>query len=400
MKKIISLIYILLLLAGCSDTRPFIRKMTTDDLLQPGRPEDRPNHENVLTFFALGDWGTGKKEQKAVAEALRKNVEQIPPGRKVAPFALGLGDNIYERGLAEGWDNPAAIRQLEKTFGEKYSDIKYENKNISFHIVPGNHDHNGVAGGKGGFGDILNQETTAERLYDYWEYYPIDPDKNSDTDDLKNYQTLLNEDIHKLTIPQKLPIAAEEKISIIAIDTQVLLNIYQKDKKEDLQKHLNLLESLLQNDSKWKFIIGHHPLRTHGTHGGFRTAIWWIPPIILYTIVDKLFIKPIQDLDNSHYKKLIEDLGTILKKYPRTFYLAGHEHSLELLEIGKNNFQLVSGSAAKLSGVTHKADTIFSHSAYGFARFDLTNEELWIEFFEVDVQNAQMNSTSLLTLSN
>ena len=97
--KSVSLICLLLFLAGCSDTRPFIRKAAPDDLVQPGRPEDRPNHQNVLTFFALGDWGTGKGEQKAVAAALGKNVGEIPPGRKVAPFVLGLGDNVYEKGL-------------------------------------------------------------------------------------------------------------------------------------------------------------------------------------------------------------------------------------------------------------------------------------------------------------
>ena len=89
-----------------------------------------------------------------------------------------------------------------------------------------------------------------------------------------------------------------------------------------------------------------------------------------------------------------------MKKYPGSFYLAGHEHNLQFLEVGKNNFQIVSGSAAKLSGVTHKSDTIFSHSAYGFARFDITDEELWIEFFEVNVENEEMNSTALFKVSN
>jgi len=89
-----------------------------------------------------------------------------------------------------------------------------------------------------------------------------------------------------------------------------------------------------------------------------------------------------------------------MKKYPGSFYLAGHEHSLQFLEVGKNNLQIVSGSAAKVSGVTHKSDTIFSHSAYGFARFDITGEELWIELFEVNVENEEMNSTALFKVSN
>jgi len=56
--------------------------------------------------------------------------------------------------------------------------------------------------------------------------------------------------------------------------------------------------------------------------------------------------------------------------------------------------------AAKVSGVTHKSETIFSHSAYGFVRFDITDEKLWIEFFEVNVENEEMNSTALFKISN
>ena len=400
MKNIFCLISILPFLAGCVDTRPFLRKPAPKDLVQSGRREDRPNHKNVLTFFALGDWGTGDETQKAVAAGLKHEIEKLPSGRNSAPFVLGLGDNVYEVGLPKGWNNPKATKLLEQTFGSAFSDIKYDGQNVVFHIVPGNHDHNDIAGGSDFAGDIIHQETTAERLYPNWEYYPIDPEKNTDTDDLKNYQALKNEDIYKLTIPQQIPIESSGEISIIAIDTQVLLNLYENNKTEVLQKHLTGLESFLQNDSKWNFIIGHHPIKTHGWHGGFRKAIWWVPPIILITIIDKLFFKPLQDLDNEHYKKLIEDLSTIIKKKPFTFYLSGHEHSLQLLEVGKKNFQLVSGSVAKLSEVTHKSDTVFSHSANGFARFDITDKELWIEFFEVNGENSEISSTGLLKISN
>ena len=157
MKKSVSLICFVLFLAGCSDTRPFIRKTTPDDLVQPGRPENRPNHRNVLTFFALGDWGTGGETQKAVAAGLKQEIAELPSGRNTAPFVLGLGDNVYEVGLPEGWNNPHATKLLERTFGNVYSDIKYDSQNVVFHIVPGNHDHNDIAGGIYFAGDIIHQ---------------------------------------------------------------------------------------------------------------------------------------------------------------------------------------------------------------------------------------------------
>lgn len=400
MLKILRIVSLLLFLSSCSDIKPFLKETGAEDYVQLGNPQERPNHENVLTFYALGDWGTGKENQKAVAQALKENVNGIPSGRKIAPFVLGLGDNIYEHGLPEGWGNPEAVKLLEKTFGSIYNDIKYDDENLTFHIVPGNHDYDQIAGGRKGFGDIIHQETTAEKLYPYWKYYPIDPARNSDTEDSTNYQALKDQDIFSLTVPENIPIETDGKISITAIDTQVLLDLYQKNDQENLQKHFRKLESLLMEDAKWKFIIGHHPVQSHGKHGGFRTAFWWMPPIFLGTFVDILFVKPLQELDNASNRRFQHDLMNIMKKYRVHFYLAGHDHNLQFLKVGQKNFQIISGSAAKLSPVTHRKDTLFSQSAHGFVRFDLADNALWIEFFEVDVKNRTFNSTALYKISS
>ncbi|MFQ5676216.1 MAG: metallophosphoesterase, partial [bacterium] len=289
----------LLLLSACSDSRPFLKKNLAGESLQLAERSQRPDHDEVLTFYALGDWGTGKDGQKAVAAALKNDVAKIPAGRKAAPFVLELGDNVYENGLPSGWNNPNTMRLLEQTFGKVYSDVKYDGNTITFHIIPGNHDYDDRAGHGEGFGDVIHQETTAENKYPFWKYYPIDPAKNSDINDETNYRSLAEDNIFELTIPEKLSVNANGKISIIAIDTQVLLQLYQKNDLENLRTHLAKLETLLEDNASWKFIIGHHPIRSHGKHGGFRTAIWWVPPIILATIVDKLFIKPLKDLDSA-----------------------------------------------------------------------------------------------------
>ncbi len=98
-KRILVIMLALALLASCSDTKPFLRERAP---VLFGRREDRPNNNDVLTLYTLGDWGTGKSGQKAVAEGLRQNVLEIPTGRKVKPFVLGLGDNVYEHGLPAG----------------------------------------------------------------------------------------------------------------------------------------------------------------------------------------------------------------------------------------------------------------------------------------------------------
>ncbi len=390
-------IFLLVLFLSCSDTKPFLRTLNDGDFVQPGDPAQRPNHSAVLTFYVLGDWGTGNKNQRAVAHALKKNVAELPTDRTQPPFVLELGDNVYEAGLKEGWNDPITTKLLHDTFGEIYSEVKYNGRELLYHIVPGNHDYAGRAGGQRGWGDVIHQETTAEAQFPHWRYYPIDPAKNSDDNDSSNYALLKKESIYTLTIPERVQITGEKLIGVYAIDTQVILEIYQKNDAELLQKHWQTLEMLLSENSWWKIIIGHHPVRSHGTHGGFRSAIWWVPPITLFTIVDKLFIKRLQDLDNPNYRRFQRDFIGLMKKHDVPFYLAGHEHNLQLLEIDHEHFQIISGSAGKLSPVTHKDDTLFSHSAMGFARFDVTEDELWIEFFEVIPNGYRFNALYKIT---
>lgn len=400
MRKIFQLLWLLILLiAACSDTRPFIRSPIRSNIIERADPEMRPNHENVLTFFALGDWGTGEPKQREIAIALKNAIEQIPQGRKIAPFVLGLGDNVYESGLKKGWNNETTFKLLNKTFGEVYSGIIYEGKPMTFHIVPGNHDHAGVAGGTKFWGDVIHQETTAENLFPNWEYYPIASTKDTGLNDSTNYQTLHSENIFEITTPQKINIAANDLISIIAIDSQVLLNLYDNENKQLLKLHLQELRKLLREDTSWKIIIGHHPIRTHGKHGGFRKAIYWVPPIIIFTIIDKLFLSRLQDLDHRANKAFQRDMEDIMKENDVTFYFSGHEHNLQLIEIDSSHFQIISGSAAKLSEVTHKEDSIFSHAAHGFARFDVTPDEIWVEFFDANPKSNSLKSTALFKAS-
>jgi hypothetical protein len=363
-----------------------------------GDPAQRPQDPEVITFYALGDWGTGEEQQMAVAEALRKNVAEIPKGKNIPPFVLGLGDNIYENGLPLGWNNrQQALTLLKKTFGEIYKDVKYDGQNLIFNVVPGNHDYNNQVGGKKGWGDILHQETTAEQEYPNWKYYPINHDNISDTNDSTEYSALRNEDIFSLTLPEK--INSSKTISLVAVDTQVFLELYQNQDTTKIKNHWKRLEKLLHDETDWKIIAGHHPVKSHGRHGGFRTWVWWIPPIFLFTTIDKLFIKPLQDLDNPASRRFQKDFFDLMKKHKVHIYLAGHEHSLQFLRIDSNNFQIISGSAAKLSPVTHKNDTLFSHAAPGFVRFDVTKKEIWVEFFQVDSRSASYRSTALFKIT-
>lgn len=398
MTRLKNSIWILLacsIFTNCSDTKPFLREGVN---VKFGVPNEKPTGETVLTFYALGDWGTGNANQKAVAVELGKNVKSLPANKTVPPFVVELGDNIYENGLHTGWGNPLVEDRLDRNFGEVYDEVKYEGKNIDFHIIPGNHDYAGKAtNAEITIGDVMHQETTAEKLYPNWKYYPIDPDKNSDTNDEENYLQLQEADIFKITTPEKIPNTG--LVDIFALDTQVLLDLYDKKNKAGLTLHWQKLQELLENSAApWKIIIGHHPIKTHGRHGGYRSAIWYVPPIIIALAINKLFVQRLQDTGHRAYKAFRKDLTKFIKRNNVQFYLSGHEHNLQLLGIGDNAFQVISGSAGKLTPLTHKNDTFFSLQKYGFVRFDVTEKELWMDFLAVEPETGTHHSVGLFKL--
>ena len=409
-----------LLMAGCRQVKPVVNPYTkpSSPLITSDLP---PNHAEVVTFYGLGDWGTGDSLQKAIAIALGQNIRDIPKGRTVRPFVLGLGDLIYTHGLLRGWVyRDSAVTKLEKTFGTKYASIRYghsetDSASVDFYVVAGNHDYDdhGILSKKKNWGDVFHLETTAEHEYDNFHYYPIQHISFRDSDDSTEYKALSSEMTRDIHLPETIDIGApagtDPPITIIALDTQRLLRLNRKIRKADnsedktkyknfFQQHLDSLEVFLQqaqDEGNWPVVIGHHPVRTHGPHGSWRTWEDWLlngfP--ILYSVPRSLvayFFRKPQDTDHVDYRSMIDSLTTnqngpgILQKYC-AIYVAGHEHSLQLLEIDGTTYQIVSGSAAKLSKVDHHGDTHFSHQAYGFVRFDVTKDDMWIRFYAVDV---------------
>lgn len=377
---------------------------------------ERPQNPDVLTFYVLGDWGTGFQTQEPVANALAHNLSQVPTNKKVAPFAIELGDNIYESGLPYhpssdaliyAWNDPEVFNLFENTFGQVYSHVTYQNAPITFHVIPGNHDYDGNSQKKDKkYGDVLLQETKGEQLYpNWWQYYPIDHSVANvkDTNDFREYVHLRtyvdNHGIFGLTLPQKLNLPNQDKVVVIAIDTQILLEMYEEDEDEILEQHWTRLSDILiaHANTPWKIIIGHHPIASWGLHGGAQGGI---KGTFRYTI------GMMQDLKDGDYKKFRQQLATIMKKHDVHLYLSGHDHNLQFIELKEHDtellgnqagfYQIISGSAGKLSKADddHKAITIHDQQK-GLVRMDVTENTCWIEFLSYDVNTG--NDISLST---
>jgi hypothetical protein len=254
-------------LAGCmghKETIVVVNEMKAPVLQQ----ESMPDHKNMITFYALGDWGTGEAGQAAVAKALQEDLDRaFPRGNEkdIPPFVLGLGDNFYPSGLPDqDWlevrfatsiscqDAPVEDVQchIYQKFGKMYQDIKYGAKHINFHVVPGNHDYGRTFPkekwpykGK----NVIHQETTAEAMYNWFKYYPMQHDNIplfrirkrksphkmniADTNDRQEYEALHGQDKYEIALPQKLDISNLKDVIIIAIDTQMILDLYDEDNK-------------------------------------------------------------------------------------------------------------------------------------------------------------------------
>ncbi|MCG8607962.1 metallophosphoesterase [bacterium] len=411
----------------------------------------RPDNPAVVTFYALGDWGTGDDKQRAVAVALRdeiKGLQRTGGENRLPPFVLELGDNVYSWGLPKkGWNAPEVHSMLEKTFGQIYHDLTYDEQPVEFHVVPGNHDYNGSIFAGGAWGDVVRQETTAESLYINYKYHPFGKDGILDTNDRAEFEKLQNEPIELLTLPTKIPLnqKASGTVAIFALDTQVLLDLYNTEKYDVVEKHWETLESLLNTDqSAWKIIIGHHPLESFGYHGGYRPFDQWIwsgtrgfiPPVarpipyvsaaLLGTLVHPgfyslgafslsttltdlyvagTFFPSIQDMRSSAFKQYRKRMLEIMQVHGVKLYLSGHEHNLQFIELANEpdeafrTFQVVSGSAAKLTRVSdEKGRLVLGRSNYGFVRFDATKEEIWLDFFTVNPENSKPNSVGRFRL--
>ncbi len=83
---------------------------------------------NKIRFIAVGDTGTGDKNQYDVAKAIKQKCD-----KDGCDFVIILGDNIYNSGV-KSVDDPQFITKFEKP---------YENIDLKFYMTLGNHDYRG-----------------------------------------------------------------------------------------------------------------------------------------------------------------------------------------------------------------------------------------------------------------
>jgi tartrate-resistant acid phosphatase type 5 len=137
-------------------------------------------------------------------------------------------------------------------------------------------------------------------------------------------------------------------VKIHALDTEAAL---QNSGLMDAQK-TQARSSLCDEPAEWKFLLGHHPIYSSGQHGNSSTM-------------------------KKEFEPIIKDCGVQV-------YFSGHDHHQEHLDLGDYQ-QVVQGAGGKLRDVAQgKPHQLFAASTLGFARVELTPQQIDFEFYDAN----------------
>lgn len=280
---------------------------------------------NGAKILAFGDFGTGGTNQTVAAQSMIEFCQS-----KKCDFGLSVGDNIYPSGLESltngkvDWEHGKPDYNIIKNlFVDKYSPL-----NIPIFMSFGNHDIGDIGGFKDKFKDVfksrdyINKRTSALMMnqisYSNHPENPVLGDTRLGNKRLWNFPG------------QFYDLKVQKAVRLWAIDTntyphRALDERNQVDPEaQNFKQKTWLDEQLSQSSADWKIVYGHIPLYTHGKHG-------WQDPWVA----------------NGFRASIINSLC----EHKVDFYIAGHEHMLEVdqhrCENGHLLTAIITGAAAK-----------------------------------------------------
>jgi hypothetical protein len=387
----------LLASAGCARTRAFMVAPLTGAPPAPGAIDHR--------LLLIGDAGDPDPDGEPTLHALQKQVELMPTRTTV----VFLGDNVYETGMPEAtaMEGTVAEEVLDEAFLNLFASRRDSERRLKAQVkavdvpgartifIPGNHDWDQF--GIGGWERIRHQE-------DY-------------------IRQLAGVVVGRISLlpgggcPGPLTLDLGQRARLIILDTQWFLEQGKKPTPDDNptgcaqtteDEVLAALRAALRESTRANrvaIVVGHHPLRSHGPHGGYvsprvhlfplvmfgtyvPTFAHWIPIPGIGTVMGEArawFSPNPQDMSsgvNEHMRSRL--LATMSEAAadgaPPLMYASGHEHSLQVFRSPSGpRYLLVSGlgSHRKALPVGRDGDSLFAHSnadAPGFATVDFLRD--------------------------
>ena len=323
------------------------------------------------TIVLIGDAGQLTNGRQLVVDAARK---LIPMNKKTT--VIYLGDNLYKPGGIP--DDIVPSYNLAKAPLDSQINIA-GGAPVNVYFIPGNHDW--ANGGRNGLASVVR---------------------------IQNYIDILgNKYVRQLPrdgCPGPVEQIVNDDITLVLMDSQWWLQEYEKPGVESDCPYKTKAEVLTQlddilarNDKKLVIFATHHPMRSYGMHGGFYTLKQHIFP---FTDINKKLYIPLpligsaypltrgvfgtsQDLKHPLYREMITDFETVIKGHPNVIFVAGHEHTLQLIHDSGYNY-IVSGSGSKTTRVSASRNTLFKTEANGFVTLDVSkNKTVTSNFYTV-----------------
>ncbi|MDZ4868106.1 MAG: tartrate-resistant acid phosphatase type 5 family protein [Alphaproteobacteria bacterium] len=263
-----------------------------------------------LSFLVVGDWGEGSDEQRRVAGAMAGVA-----GRSNSRFVISTGDNFYPRGVGSVSDP-----QFRSSFEEIYSAPSLQ---TPWYVVLGNHDYEGSPNAEVAYSARSPRWRMPSR---YWS--------------------------------QAMPVGGE-MATFYFLDTTPIArlgnaaaHVPMLGTSSEARTQLQWFEETLAADqSRWKVVVGHHPILSSGNHGETPAVVERVKPL--------------------------------LERYGVHVYLNGHEHDLEHL-VENDVHYVCSGSGAHARQIETVAQSRFAYADIGFASCGLAPEALTLRFHNTD----------------
>lgn len=386
-----------LLGAACDRTRPYMVASLRGAPPEPSAVDHR--------LLLIGDAGDADPDGEPTLHALEKQV-QLLPGRTTVVF---LGDNVYETGMPEPTPIEGTVTEevLDEALLNLYASRRDSERRVKAQVkavdvpgaravfIPGNHDWDQF--GVGGWQRVRQLEDYIDQL-----------------------ATVVAGRVRLLPgggCPGPLTLDLGRHARLVILDTQWFLEAGKKPTPEnnptgcaqttddEVQAALRAALDEAAKAHRAAIVVGHHPLRSHGPHGGYvsprvhlfpfvmfgtyvPTFAHWIPFPVLGTIMGeaRAWLSPNpQDMSSPPNEAMVARLVRTMSEAaadgaPALVYASGHEHSLQVFKSHEGPRYLVVsglGSHRKALPVGRDRTSLFAHSNTdepGFAKIDFLRD--------------------------
>ena len=318
----------------------------------------------------IGDGGELTNGRHPVAEAVRQHIKL---DNKTT--VLYLGDNLYSTGLPD--DQSSYYNEARAVLDSQLSVADGTKARVI--MIPGNHDW--MNGGRDGYAAIIREQVYVDFLgKPNVKFFPEDG------------------------CPGPVEVNLGPDVTVVIFDSQWWLHPYDKPGIESdcavktTEELITQLEDIMARNAKKLVLLAcHHPFKSNSVHGGFfplKKHIFpftdinknlYIPlPILgsIYPIARSVFGTP-QDIPHPTYTNMINEVTQAVKAHPNLVFVAGHDHSLQLIEDSAHHY-IVSGGGCKTNRVYKSKRSPYADPMTGFAVMEVsTNKNVTVTFYTV-----------------